>query len=280
MSRPTIFAEQFQDSRVVAALHEHREDRAALLHSLTASLQDDPRVRAAWLWGSFGRKEADDLSDLDPWLLVADEAAAEMGPRVRRYAEQTGSFISGKESPQNAPPGGGYFGSLHEGRQGLLHMDCYWQPQFSVTTVPEHGILFERLREPVGTLPASPPLPSTSSRGGEIADGLGFAWLMFSIAAKYLARDPASDMGLLFYPKSGLEEAITLLGQDEALGSVDWTVPSEPLEKVARLRYLVGKTELLRRAANTQGYDFSLSYVRCLYRYLDMVAGILSARGN
>lgn len=113
MSRPTIFAEQFTDPAVTAALQQHREDRAMLLTSLTTSLHNDPRVRAAWLWGSFGRNEADDLSDLDPWVIVADEAANQMGPSLRVYAEQTGSFISGGEAPKNAPPGGGYFGSLH-----------------------------------------------------------------------------------------------------------------------------------------------------------------------
>jgi hypothetical protein len=277
MSRPTVFAEQFQDP-TVAALREHREDRAALLHSLTAFFQADSRVRAAWLRGSFGRNEADDLSDLDPWLIVADEYVTEIGPSIRLYAEQTGSFISGGEAPHNAPPGGGYFGGLHEGRQGLLHIDCYWQPQSAVMEVPEHAVLFDRLREPIGPMSASHPLPSTSSVDGEIASGLGFAWLMFSITAKYLARDPDSDMGLMFYPKEGLEKAIVLLDQAEALLPLDWSVPEEPLGKVARLRGLIEIASQVTAVANTHGMPLSSRYVPCLLRYLKIVEGILKPR--
>jgi len=280
MSRPTVFAEQLKDPVVAAMLRQHREDRDALLRSLTASLQSDPRVRAARLWGSFGRDEADDLSDLDPWLLVADEAVAAMGPTLRLYAEQTGSLISGGEAPQNAPPGGGYFGSLHEGRHGLLHVDCYWQPQSSVTSVPEHAVLFDRLNErnsPAEEPPVPHPVLPDANDGdrGRIAGGIGFAWLMFSIAAKYLARDPASDMGLMLYPRQGLEEAITLLGQGEALLPLDWSVPEKPLEKAARLRSLVERAEQATEAANAQGLSLSLRYAPCLRRYLEMVEGIL-----
>lgn len=275
MARSFILAEQFTNLAVADALREHREDRAVLLHSLFASFQADSRVRAAWLWGSFGRNEADDLSDLDPWLIVTDEFASEMGPSIRWYAEQTGSFISGGEAPHNAPPDGGYFGSLHEGRHGLLHMDCYWQPQFAVTTVPEHAVLFDRLREPVDPMPASHPLPSTNGIDGEIASGLGFAWLMFSISGKYLARDPDSDMGLMFYPRKGLEKAIVLLGQAEALLPLDWSVPETPSGKAARLRYLVDKASQVTTAANVRGKSLSPRYAPCLRHYLDLVEGIL-----
>ena len=76
MSRSPIFCEQFTDSApaVANALREYREDRAALLASLSASLQSDPRIHAVWFHGSFGRDEADDVSDLDLWLAVSDAA--------------------------------------------------------------------------------------------------------------------------------------------------------------------------------------------------------------
>lgn len=277
MPRPAILAEQMTDPAASLALHEHREDRAVLLSSLTASFRYDARVRAAWLWGSFGRNEADDLSDLDPWLVVTDEAVEEMGPLLRIYAQQTGSFISGGESPQNAPPGGGYFGSLHEGRHGLLHVDCYWQPQSSGAVVPKLAVLMDRLREP-----AEPPRPVQAAAPvfrpdaeQQIEDGIGFAWLMFSIAAKYLARDPASDMGLMLYPRQGLEEAVSLLGQEAALLRLDWSVPAEPLEKVARLRGLVEKADHLTSYANIHGVPLSPRYAPCLFRYLEMVESVL-----
>lgn len=198
--------QEITNPEIVAALREHREDRDALLASLTESLQADLSVRAAWLWGSFGRGEADDLSDLDPWLVVADDAVGEMGACLRQYALLTGTFITGGEKPRNAPPGGGYFSSLHEGRHGLLHLDCYWQPESAVEQVPERAVLFDRLQEPHTAPPPQPPPPEASDavmtaqaltdEEDRIARGIGFAWLMLSIAAKTLARHPDSDMGL------------------------------------------------------------------------------------
>lgn len=281
MSHLPVLAEQLTDPAIAAALREHREDRQALLFSLTTSLQADPRVRAAWLWGSFGRGEANDLSDLDPWVIVSDEAVPEMGPSLRLYAERAGNFIMGGEKPRNAPPAGGYFSSLHEGRHGLLHLDCYWQPQAAVFQVPTQGLLFDRLNEVAASLPqdllrAEQPQPAPDL-DGPVEHGLGFAWLMFSIAAKSLGRNPGSDLGLVFYPKPGLEEAAVLLAQGEAVKQWEWSVPEEPLEKVERLRQLVGHADRLRLAANVQGYNFSPLYAPCLLRYLDMVEAILRA---
>ncbi|MCW3054855.1 MAG: hypothetical protein JWN14_4025 [Chthonomonadales bacterium] len=263
---------------VITALREHGEDRDLLLASLTVALQKDPRVRAAWLWGSFGRGEEDDLSDLDPWIIVADEFVGEMGGGLKHYAEQTGNFITGGEAPHNGPPGGGFFSSLHAGRHGLLHLDCYWQPQSAVSTIPERAVLFDRLSEPM-TPPTSPPLPPETSALTEdqerIEDGIGFAWLMFSIAAKTLARHSDSDMSLMMYPRPGLEAAALLLGLEDYLQPSDWTVPERPLEKLELLRCLAGKTARLTELANTRGLTLSPLNAVCLSHYLEMVQGIL-----
>ena len=37
-----------------------------------------------------------------------------------------------------------------------------------------------------------------------LGGGLGSSWLVSSLAAKHLARDPTSDMGLVPYPRQGL----------------------------------------------------------------------------
>ena len=279
MVRSPIFSEQFTDTApaVADALREHREDRDALLASLAAFWQSDARIRAAMLWGSFGRGNADDLSDLDPWLVVTDNAAAHFGPVLRHYAEQTGSLITGKNAPQHAPPGGGYISFLHEGRHGLLQVDCYWQPQSLALAEAEYAVLFDRRAEAdAGQEYPKFDLPEEAQNlQAEVEHDLYFAWFMFSIAAKSLARHPDSDMGLMFYPKPGLEEAATRLGQAQWFEAEDWAVPAKPSEKVDRLRHLVGKTEQLRRIANAQGCTFSPAYTPCLLRYLDMVEGIL-----
>ena len=277
MSRSLILAEQFTDTAVADALREHREDRAGLLASVLASWQSDERIRAALLWGSFGRGEADDLSDLDPWLLVADDVASEIGPSLRQYAEQTGSLITGKNTPKHAPPGGGYFSSLHKGRHGLLQVDCYWQPVSTALAEVEYAVLFDRQAETRAGRPY-PKLDFPEEAEGlqaEVEHGLWFTWFMLSITAKSLARDVSSDLGLMFYPKPGLEDVAARLGQADLLTPEDWVVPEEPQEKVERLRHLVGKVEQLRVAANAQGCRFSALYTACLLRYLNLVEGIL-----
>ena len=279
MARSPISAEQFTEASAANALREHREDRAALLASLTASWQSDARVRAALLWGSFGRGDVDDLSDLDPWLLVADDAAVGIGPSLRQYAEATGSLILAMDTPQHAPPGGGFMSFLHEGRRGLLQVDCYWQPVSAVLDKAGYAVLFNR-QEGVDT----PLEPQTLIRPdaavglqAEVEHGLWFAWFMFLITAKYLARDAASDLGLMFYPKPGLEYAADRLGQADLLTPEDWAVPELPSDKVARLRHLVNKTEQLRLTANAHGCAFSPAYTPCLLRFLDMVDSILKS---
>ena len=246
MSRSLIFSDQFTASvpAVADALREHREDRATLLAALSGFWQGDERIRAALLWGSFGRAEADDLSDLDPWLLVADEAAPFIEPVLRQYAEQTGSLVSAAENiPQYAPPGGGYVGFLHEGRHGLLQVDCYWQPVSVALPEAEYAVLFDRQAEAYAGQEYPEVAPPEEARGlqAEVEHGLRFTWFMFLITAKSLARDPASDLSLMFYPKPGLEGAAARLGQAALLTPEDWAVPEEPLKKVARLRHLVSK---------------------------------------
>ena len=281
MSRTSIVAEQFTDIAAANALREHREDRMALLASLLDFWQADERIRAAWLWGSFGRGEADDLSDLDPWLSVADDMVTEMGPVLRQYAEQTNSFIVGGEDPQNAPAGGGSFGSLHEGRHGLLHVDCYWQPVSARLRVMELAVLFDRQME-VYIPQKHPDRFHPEVRKGfprEVEEGLGFAWLMLSIAAKHLARDPQSDMSLMLYPRPMLEEVIESLGRGDLL-PIDWSVPEEPRLKMEWLRGLVQVVEQAADAARAQGYSSPAGYIPSLSRSLDLTDNILRSRAS
>ncbi len=281
MSSSPVFAENQTIPEVAAALREHRADRGTLLASLTETLQADPRVRAAWLWRSFGRGEADDLSDLDPWLIVADEAAGEIGASLLDFQQTTGSFLTGAENHEFAPPGGGYFSSLNAGRHGLLQIDCYWQPQSAEFEVPKQAVLFNRLDAPYTPLPHLPtqnPAPLAADFTPEqerIDSGIGFAWFMLSITAKKLARDLESDMSLLVYPRPDLEDAAELLGLLGYLQESDWIVPESPLGKVACLRGLNDKTAQLTEAAREQGLDLSPHVAVCLPRYLDLVEGIL-----
>ena len=55
-------------------LCEYAAQRDDILRRITAALDADERISAAWLLGSFGRGEADEWSDLDLHVAVRDDA--------------------------------------------------------------------------------------------------------------------------------------------------------------------------------------------------------------
>src|ERR1700730_10139474 len=57
---------------MIYTLTMYRANRDALLQHILAVLSADERFVAAWLTGSVGRNEDDDLSDLDLSVVVAD----------------------------------------------------------------------------------------------------------------------------------------------------------------------------------------------------------------
>src|SRR5258708_30959151 len=52
--------------------------RTVLVEQITSTLQNDERLVAAWLAGSFGRGEETWLSDLDLYVVVSDAASASL----------------------------------------------------------------------------------------------------------------------------------------------------------------------------------------------------------
>jgi len=61
------------NTAVRSRLERHSAERDILLQRAQAVLAQDSRVSAAWLFGSLGRGDADELSDLDLFIIVADE---------------------------------------------------------------------------------------------------------------------------------------------------------------------------------------------------------------
>ncbi len=277
MPRTAVVAERMTDATTADALREHREDRAALLASLTASLQADPRVSAVWFHGSFGRGEADDLSDLDLWVAVSDLAGLEADAMLCGHAALAGNLIGAKRSPDIAPPGGGFLASRHEGRYGYLGIDWSWQPQSALTLPAEVTVLIERDGQDVPMVVPHLPVVKLDRNIVEspVEGGLWFAWLMIGVTAKCLARDPQSDMALMLYPRPALEDVAALLGQQDTLLPIDWSVPEKPLDKLERLRGLARTVAEAADAARAQGHSFSPQYLPCLFRYLGMVGSIL-----
>jgi len=263
VSRTQILADRISEPITADALRTHARERDEILADLTKSLEAEVRVKAAWLWGSFMRGEQDDLSDLDLWLLVDDDCVETFDQTVAAWCAKAGEMVSGAINRHNSPPDGLYFGALLAGTHGLHHLDIYWQPTGQYP--PQGANLLanrqpQKQRHPI-PLPPNPPT------------NLAFVWLMISVAAKYLARDPASDMQLLTYPRNAFEESVKELGLQEAIGQVEWECPEEPQGKVEVLRELVRKTKRL-----DEGYGAPPSANRALTNYIDLVGVIVASR--
>ena len=113
----------------------------------------------------------------------------------------------------------------------------------------------------------------------EVEEGLGFAWLMLSIAAKHLARDPQSDMALMLFPRPVLEEVIKGLERRDLL-PIDWSVPGEPRCKLMRLRGLLQIVEQAADSVRAQGFSSPARYLPSLSRSLDLTDSILRSRAS
>lgn len=104
------------------------EDRGALSAKAVRWLANDPRVEAAYFWGSIGRGEEDSWSDLDLWLLVEPGAYEDFVRDRKAWIAELGKPVLIVESPQNGPAAGNYLMSGYDSPTGLLLVDWYWQP--------------------------------------------------------------------------------------------------------------------------------------------------------
>lgn len=63
------------------------------IEALSTAASADPRIRAAWLAGSFGKGIADRWSDVDAHLLIAPDHSAEFRAGVRGWLETLRPFV-------------------------------------------------------------------------------------------------------------------------------------------------------------------------------------------
>ena len=101
------------------------DQRTRTVHTLANALRADPRIAAAWLFGSLARREEDALSDIDIWVVVRDEDAKQVIENRRRFVTTLGNPIHIQDAPHNAPANGGYLLTLYPTPLGVQHIDWY-----------------------------------------------------------------------------------------------------------------------------------------------------------
>ncbi len=250
-----VLAETTADENTSRALAQRRAERAALLARITQTLEGDDRIAAAWLFGSIGRGEADDLSDLDLRVVVSNEYVEGICANRQAYAAQVGEAVLFQEAPQNRPVGGAFLLTLYAGEFGPQEVDWTWQPLSGACLWPNTRILLNRVglssqgEMPWGyqPRPAQTPLEEAVQRVSSF-------WAMLLIIAKYAARSPWEDsMGLIGMSVQPLHEVSEYLGLTPRYVMENLPPHVRPQEKVRLLRGLADEMEALMPAVEARG---------------------------
>jgi predicted nucleotidyltransferase len=259
-------------------LRQRRVEREELLQRVTGLLEGDERVVAAWLFGSLGRGNEDDLSDLDLWVVVGDDFCDEMVAERHEYVTRLGEALLIEEAPQNAPPGGGYLLVLYGGQAGPHQVDWYWQSRSDAQRPPDTRLLFDKAGIPTAT----PPEPRTQQERAQTAANLvAFFWAMVNIAAKKIARRQAWDaLAMVTRIWSALAQVKEIVGSN-ALSSITHRdfppgpPPVEPAGQLALLREIAREMEALTPELKALGVDVPSEAIPSIYDFLDLAAAII-----
>jgi hypothetical protein len=232
-----------------------RDESKILLQRVVESLEADERVAAAWLFGSHGRGDADDLSDIDLWVVVEDKYIGELVAKRREYVARPGEPLLMVEAPQNAPTGGGYLLALYEGEAGPHQIDWYWQPQSQARIPQQVAILFNRANIPHAE--QAPP-QSTEEVARIASEKVAFFWAMCDIAAKKIARRQSwAATRMLSMLGQTLDEVVWLAGVRDGQPGFGYEgvvpPPVQPAEQLALLQKMVREMASLLPAISAIG---------------------------
>jgi Streptomycin adenylyltransferase len=191
--------------------------RNALLRRIVAFLQSDERFVAAWLAGSFGRNEPDDLSDLDLHVVVVDEFASQLLdktttlwsatlPERRALFEQFGKPVLLQEHHQNAICNGVFTCCIYD---DLTQVDWTLMAKSQAKRPHFSQLLFDSAEIPHDLSPQPEPV---AERQTIAAERNTFFWLMAIMCAKQLIRnDVLNATGTLGILHNTLNEVARLL---------------------------------------------------------------------
>lgn len=268
-----ILAEMFAHEETAQALYARRAERDALLCRLTQMLEADTRIAAAWLFGSVGRGEADDLSDLDLRVVVADAHIADVCAQRQAYAAQIGAPALCQEAPQNRPAGGAFLLALYPGEFGPQEVDWTWQPLSGACLWPQTRLLLNRAgltqvgEMPWGYQPVSPLSPLE-----ELVRKVHGFWAMLLVIAKYAARSPWEErMGLVGMSVQPLREVSEALGITPKYTLESLPPHGSPREKLRLLRDIADQMEALMPVIEAQGGRVPWAVLPHARHFLDLV---------
>jgi hypothetical protein len=168
--------------------------REKILGRIVGTMSKDERFVAAWLTGSFARREQDALSDLDLIIVVSDPLSKSLCARpwqisARTTRERYDLFsIFGQpailhENNYNAPEGGTFTFVMYA--ETAIVIDWILRPQSTARRPSESILLWDNAGIPM-SLPAKP--DPIAKRIEEASEKVAFFWMMAAITVKYIIR--------------------------------------------------------------------------------------------
>ena len=248
-------------------LNAYRESRDELLTKIVETLSNDERFVAAWLAGSLGRSDADNISDLDVNLVVSDSYSESLCRKFENVSSQTtnerlnlfsqfGIPAIIYENNNNAPEGGTFTFALYA--KSHLMIDWTLIPESKASRPSEVRLLFEK-----SSIPVTPPAETESceQRIKKSSERVAFFWMMMAITAKYLIRRDK------VFVTQWLEELSRIIEQVECLikgktweyvhGSRSILEPTIKGQKQAIIRLGIRMENLLSELMKTGGQVLS-----------------------
>lgn len=182
------------NSSMVITLTSYQKHRDILLAEITATLSNDKRFVAGWLTGSFGRNNADAVSDIDINLVVSkmdsmslclrpSQVSAKTSPERFSLLSQFGTPALIHENNNNAPEGGTFTFVLYA--ESAIMVDWTLIPQSKASRPYQSKILFDKARISV----SNPPEPEDLEQSRKyVAEQWAFFWMMTAVTVKYIIR--------------------------------------------------------------------------------------------
>jgi len=175
-------------------LEAYRQSREVLLTSIITELSVDERCMAAWLTGSYGRGDADEVSDLDLTIAIAEPYSEILCARREQVSHKTtperlalfskfGNPALIHENNNNAPEGGTFTFVMYA--ESEIMVDWVLVPLPKARRLYSSRLLFEKANVVVSPPPELEELEQSRKC---VAEQWAFFWMMTAITTKYIIR--------------------------------------------------------------------------------------------